>query len=138
MLARILHRSNESNFWAELNPILKEGEIAIESDTGLCKIGDGETVWNELKYSGQGQQYFVWGYGYIPKESKASNLRGYLTRAHTGILGKQTDRMFIYVNKTVDGETTCQLTPISYFADIRDQAEIKNDEGTESQDLASI
>jgi hypothetical protein len=46
MIARILHRYNEANYWAELNPVLGEGELGIESDTGLSKLGDGKTTWN--------------------------------------------------------------------------------------------
>jgi hypothetical protein len=52
MRARILHRYNEANYWAELNPVLGEGELGIESDTGLSKLGDGSTHWNQLKYCG--------------------------------------------------------------------------------------
>jgi hypothetical protein len=46
MVARILHRYNEANYWAELNPVLGEGELGIESDTGLSKLGNGKTAWN--------------------------------------------------------------------------------------------
>jgi hypothetical protein len=52
MIARILHRYNESNYWADLNPVLGKGEIGIESDTNLSKIGDGSTQWNDLPYAG--------------------------------------------------------------------------------------
>lgn len=33
------------------NPILAAREIAVETDTGLCKVGDGVTPWNALPYS---------------------------------------------------------------------------------------
>lgn len=36
--------------WAFVNPILAEGEPGFESDTGLVKIGDGNTAWNDLGY----------------------------------------------------------------------------------------
>lgn len=32
------------------NPTLGAGEIGLESDTGLAKIGDGSTAWTSLKY----------------------------------------------------------------------------------------
>lgn len=133
MIARILHRYNEANFWAVENPILGEGELGIESDTGLSKIGDGKTTWNQLKYCGardEDQKYFFQSLAYVPRESVANNLRGKLAYVYTGRFGKQTDRAFMYLNKTTNGVTTCELTPISYFADIRDQAEINQDEGT--------
>lgn len=37
------------------NPLLLEGELATESDTGKQKIGDGATLWADLPYI-QGQQ----------------------------------------------------------------------------------
>jgi hypothetical protein len=39
-----------SNRWSELNPILGSGEPGVEVDTGLFKIGDGSTYWNDLEY----------------------------------------------------------------------------------------
>ena len=134
MQVRILHRYNEANYWADLNPVLGEGELGIESDTNLSKLGDGKTHWNELKYCGardEDQKYFFQSLAHVPRESFASNLRGKLAYVYTGAAGKQTDRAFMYLNKTKPGEeTVCELIPISYFADIRDQAEIEQDEGT--------
>ena len=39
------------------NPILAVREIAVETDTGLCKVGDGVTAWNDLAYSLQALNY---------------------------------------------------------------------------------
>lgn len=36
--------------WTALNPVLMQGEIGYESDTGKFKIGDGTTNWQNLKY----------------------------------------------------------------------------------------
>lgn len=36
--------------WAELNPILQQGEPGFVYDTNQLKIGDGNTPWNELPY----------------------------------------------------------------------------------------
>ena len=47
-------RYNPSDLWKRVNPILIEGEMGIESDTGLFKFGDGKTPWNDLKYAGGG------------------------------------------------------------------------------------
>jgi len=38
------------NRWIELDPILGEGEPGVEMNTGLFKIGDGHTSWNDLEY----------------------------------------------------------------------------------------
>jgi hypothetical protein len=38
--------------WTTENPLLAVGEMAIESDTELFKIGDGVRRWNSLPYGG--------------------------------------------------------------------------------------
>lgn len=38
--------------WAELNPVLKQGEPGFAYDTHELKIGDGFTPWNELPCEG--------------------------------------------------------------------------------------
>lgn len=47
---RIQLRRDSSARWAEVNPILLEGEVGFETDTRLRKIGDGVHRWNELDY----------------------------------------------------------------------------------------
>ena len=47
---RILFRRDTSTNWAENNPTLAPGEPGFETDTGLLKIGNGSTVWNDLEY----------------------------------------------------------------------------------------
>jgi hypothetical protein len=37
--------------WSTVNPLLAEGELAVELDTGLYKLGDGVRLWNDLPYS---------------------------------------------------------------------------------------
>lgn len=128
MIARILHRYNEANYWAELNPVLGEGELGIESDTNLSKLGDGNTRWNDLPYAGareEDQKYFFKPLVAAPRDSFAANLRGVFAFVYTGLENARTDRACMYLNKTQNGITTCELTPISYFANIRDQAEIE-------------
>lgn len=58
MLAKIRPRRSTATEWSIINPILKEGELAVEFPdsgigTGLCrfKIGDGRTSWNDLEYA---------------------------------------------------------------------------------------
>lgn len=50
MANRIQFRRDTANRWASINPILLDGELGLETDTGKCKIGDGEHHWTELKY----------------------------------------------------------------------------------------
>lgn len=49
-MERIQLRRDLAAKWAEINPILMEGEVGFEIDTKLRKIGDGVTAWNNLDY----------------------------------------------------------------------------------------
>ena len=58
MYAKIRPRRSTATEWSIINPVLQEGELAVEYPdtgvgTGLCKfkIGDGRTQWNDLKYA---------------------------------------------------------------------------------------
>lgn len=42
-------RDTAANF-TETNPLLAQGELAYELDTGYEKRGDGTTLWNDLPY----------------------------------------------------------------------------------------
>lgn len=36
--------------WTAANPTLRQGELALETDTGLLKVGDGAAAWTSLIY----------------------------------------------------------------------------------------
>ena len=57
MSFRIQVRRDTSENWSDTNPVLAEGEIGLEIDTGLFKVGDGSTSWNDLSY--YGTSYFA-------------------------------------------------------------------------------
>jgi len=46
-----LRRDTAAN-WTAADPILAEGELGLEVDTGLTKVGDGVTEWTTLAYWG--------------------------------------------------------------------------------------
>ena len=49
-------RGDAASVWTTNNPVLAERELALETDTGYFKIGDGESTWTDLPYGGiQGQ-----------------------------------------------------------------------------------
>lgn len=50
MSNRIQFRRDTKARWAEINPVLMEGEIGLEIDTQHIKMGDGEHAWNDLEY----------------------------------------------------------------------------------------
>ena len=49
-LIQLLQRRDLAATWTLINPILAEGQIGIETDTGWHKIGDGATAWADLGY----------------------------------------------------------------------------------------
>ena len=48
---RLVHRHDTKTNWATKNPVLLQGEIGIEDDSGLFKIGDGVKAWDALGYA---------------------------------------------------------------------------------------
>lgn len=51
MAIQIQLRRGSESLWANVNPILAEGELALELDTDRFKIGDGVRRWNDLPYA---------------------------------------------------------------------------------------
>ena len=45
-------RRGTSSEWSSANPVLAAGEMGIETNTNLFKIGNGSTAWNALAYGG--------------------------------------------------------------------------------------
>lgn len=50
MSNRLQFRRDTKARWAEVNPVLMEGEIGLEIDTQNIKMGDGTHAWNDLEY----------------------------------------------------------------------------------------
>lgn len=44
-----LRRDTAAN-WTSSNPVLAQGEIGVETNTGKIKVGNGSTAWNSLSY----------------------------------------------------------------------------------------
>jgi hypothetical protein len=47
----IQFRRGDSSTWTSVNPVLADGEIGFESDTGQAKIGNGTQDWSNLSYA---------------------------------------------------------------------------------------
>ena len=54
MIQSIQLRGGTAAAMCEANPLLKSREIAVETDTGKIKVGNGADYWNDLPYSGSG------------------------------------------------------------------------------------
>jgi hypothetical protein len=51
MSVRLQFRRGTASQWTTANPTLFSGEVGVETDTKLIKIGDGSTAWNSLVYA---------------------------------------------------------------------------------------
>lgn len=51
MVTKLKIRRDNSAIWIQINPVLEQGEPAVELDTGKMKIGDGEHPYVELPYT---------------------------------------------------------------------------------------
>jgi hypothetical protein len=52
LIGAIQLRHDSAANWADKNPVLKEGEIGVETDTNKMKIGNGTLDYNHLAYFG--------------------------------------------------------------------------------------
>ena len=50
MAVQIQLRNDTAANWTSADPTLAAGEIGVETDTSLLKIGDGVTAWTSLGY----------------------------------------------------------------------------------------
>jgi len=51
MAAKLQLRRGNAAQWTAANPLLSEGEMAVELDTGKFKVGNGIKLWNQLEYT---------------------------------------------------------------------------------------
>jgi len=51
MAVKIQFRRDTAAAWTSANPILSQGEVGYEYDTGRFKVGNGLSAWNVLTYS---------------------------------------------------------------------------------------
>jgi len=49
-MTTIQHKRGTADRWLEVNPVLAEGEIGLETDTLKVKFGDGVSTWSSLSY----------------------------------------------------------------------------------------
>src|SRR5574343_292423 len=50
MTVKMQHRRGTAAQWTAANPVLADGEMGIETDTGQVKCGNGTAAWNSLGY----------------------------------------------------------------------------------------
>lgn len=56
-----LFRRKTAADWTSQNPVLMDGELGLETDTGLFKFGNGSTAWTSRPYAGASVGVVPWG-----------------------------------------------------------------------------
>jgi hypothetical protein len=51
MAIKVQFRRGTASQWTSANPLLAEGELGLELDTGRFKVGNGVGLWNALSYA---------------------------------------------------------------------------------------
>jgi hypothetical protein len=98
MATRIQVRRGDASEWTSVDPVLSEGELGYETDTGKFKIGNGTDLWSSL-------DYFL----------DSSDLSGYLTSSSAStIYLTQASASTTYL--TQDSASTTYLTQQSASA----------------------
>jgi hypothetical protein len=101
-------RRGTASEWSTANTILSSGEMGIETDTKLFKIGDANTNWNNLQYGGIkgdiGSQGFQGAQG--NQGSGAQGAQGFQGAQGAGYQGSRVE--------TVPSSTTWAVNVNSY------------------------
>lgn len=84
MSNRIQFRRDTRARWAEINPVLMEGEVGLEIDTQNIKMGDGTHAWNDLEYG--------IGYSNVTNEPGNNENLAASQKLVTAELGKKFDK----------------------------------------------
>jgi len=51
MAVQIQLRNDTASNWTSADPVLAQGELGVENDTGKVKLGDGVNSWSQLDYA---------------------------------------------------------------------------------------
>lgn len=98
---KIVLRNDTAQKWYEVNPLLLSGEIGIEKDTGLMKIGDGINYWNDLEYANECER--AAHYEVIPTDAQTDDEAIAAKLAELGVAAK-VDDLVIVKREIADGK----------------------------------
>lgn len=90
---KIVLRNDTAQKWYEVNPLLLSGEIGIEKDTGLMKIGDGINYWNDLEYANECER--AAHYEVIPTDAQTDDEAIAAKLAELGVAAKVDDLVIV-------------------------------------------
>lgn len=122
LVVRTTQRYNDSNVWAEINPVLLPGEMGIESDTNFYKFGDGATPWNELGYVVSGG---------------SSEIEGTPGGYYTPSIAQPTDDTLVFYYDASKGSMPA-VAPVTVTLPQSEGTEVVANPGAATQNLSSI
>lgn len=111
--------------WSAENKILLAGEIVVESDTGLIKIGNGTSAYNELKYVSYGEFFGIKLANDVVCSTDAQNIPLGATYAN---MANTTEYARITTSSDADGPGWCKILKSGYYLVIGEMR--VNDTGT--------
>ena len=93
MAQKIQFRRDTAANWSSVNPILSQGELGYETNTGKFKIGNGGSYWNELSYFEGGASAFsglagTIGETQIPTGQNAVIIPSHIRSSNTSATGQ--------------------------------------------------
>lgn len=107
-VTRFQQKRGSSAQWAATNPVLRDGELGIDKDTGVVKIGDGVKVWSDL-------EPFM-GSQYLPLHGKADDATRLDGLLPTDFIMFSERYMFLEAEATaVDSEKLGGIDPTGYL-----------------------
>jgi hypothetical protein len=116
---RFVPRRGTAAAWVTANPVLDNGEIGHETDTGLQKLGDGATAWNSLGYAGSkdGPRTGIYSLE-MTKSSGSSWANQPFNNRHLFQLPVSATRMRVHIrnrDQLADADIAGTLTALSVF-----------------------
>lgn len=73
MGVRMMQRRGTAAQWEAVNPVLGDGEIGVEKDTGIIKVGDGVAAWMDLEIAFRSQDLVLSVFGRTGEVTAVAN-----------------------------------------------------------------
>lgn len=131
MAQKIQFRRDTSANWASVNPILSQGELGFETNTGKFKIGNGSSYWSEIGYHQSGGGDFstvtgTIGETQIPQGVNAVVIPTHLRSANNGEAGQvlSLDSIGQFEWITLDGGSGAPLATVATTGNYDDLAHL--------------
>jgi hypothetical protein len=100
MAQKIQFRRDTANQWTTINPVLSQGELGFEVNTGKFKIGNGGSFWNELSYASGGATQFSELLGQIGETQIPTGANAVIIPSHINASNISESGQVLSINNT--------------------------------------